>query len=357
MTAAGLEDVLHDAAQRYLDFLQARDRGGALSLAGELARDGVPVQRILVDVVAAAQREVGRRWQAGSWSVTQEHAATAISESVVAAVCGRNDDAGATRGSVAVACAENEWHALPARLVGEILRLSGWSVTFLGASLSSGRLAQFLHDTGPHAVALSCSLSSALPHARRLIEASRESGVPVLVGGSGFGSDPSRAAMLGANAWARTPAEAVALLEHWTPYSSPPPPLDSPWLDEYGVVHLHRHALARDVVARLEHEPLLQGPGRAGVAAEDVDALLDHLAAALFVADPTVFTDYVQWMLAVAGTRGAPTDTVVLSLDALQKTLSTGVRADPVALPAAAGLVASAREGGSPPHVASVPLR
>ena len=47
---------------------------------------GVPAERVLLDLVAPAQAEVGERWARNEWSVAQEHAATHISERVVAAV-------------------------------------------------------------------------------------------------------------------------------------------------------------------------------------------------------------------------------------------------------------------------------
>src|SRR3712207_7094162 len=39
------------------------------------------------------------------------------------------------RGHVVVACLDGEWHALAARIVAEVLRVHGWRVTFLGASV------------------------------------------------------------------------------------------------------------------------------------------------------------------------------------------------------------------------------
>ncbi|WP_223201331.1 B12-binding domain-containing protein [Micromonospora sp. M42] len=55
----------------YLDHLDRADRAGAIALAQELLADGVPVADILVDLVAVAQQEIGRRWLTGSWSVAR----------------------------------------------------------------------------------------------------------------------------------------------------------------------------------------------------------------------------------------------------------------------------------------------
>ncbi|MFF0656959.1 B12-binding domain-containing protein [Micromonospora tulbaghiae] len=188
-----------EALAAYLDHLDAADRAGAVALARGVLADGFSVADVLVDLVAVAQREVGRRWLTGSWSVAQEHAATHVSEQVV-------DALGATigpprRGHAVMACVEGEWHALAARIVTEVVRAAGWRVTFLGASVPARHLVSYLHQTGPDAVLLSCVQPNRLVRAARMVEASRAAGVPVLAGGPGFGPDGRWAAAIGAAGW------------------------------------------------------------------------------------------------------------------------------------------------------------
>ena len=52
------------------------------------------------------------------------------------------------RGRIVIACAEHEWHALPAMLVSAALRSRGWHVTLLGASTPTARLNRYLQDLG-----------------------------------------------------------------------------------------------------------------------------------------------------------------------------------------------------------------
>ena len=72
-----------------------------------------------------------------------------------------------TRGRVVVACMDGEWHALPARLVAEVLRFDGWDVTFLGASVPAAAPGLLPAPHDPRAVALACALPMRLPHALR----------------------------------------------------------------------------------------------------------------------------------------------------------------------------------------------
>jgi MerR family transcriptional regulator, light-induced transcriptional regulator len=296
---------------QYLDALATADPAAALAVAEKaLADAGGPdspgaVVDVLVDVVCGAQHEVGTRWLAGRWNVAQEHAATAVSERVVSALGDRLPTG--RRGHVVVACADGEWHALPARVVDTALRAAGWRTTYLGASLPPVQLAQYLHDTGPDALALSCSLAGSLLGARRTIEASREAGVPVLLGGAALDREGVRAARLGADAYAhdaRSAADVVATLPRTATAAAP---LEHPGADEAAEIGLRRTVLATAVRDRVD---LAIGPG--AVHQEWLEALdglvpqvVDAVAAALLVADPTVLDEARDWAGMVLLHRGA----------------------------------------------------
>src|SRR4029079_11324317 len=98
-----------------------------------LLDNGTPPIRVLTDVIAVAQRAVGGRWQRGEWSVAEEHAATATSVSATKIVRAHVDRSPVTRGRVIVACAQREWHELPAMIIECALRAEGWDTTLLGA--------------------------------------------------------------------------------------------------------------------------------------------------------------------------------------------------------------------------------
>ena len=76
MSSAPFDTV--DAITRFDDALSRGDETAAVSLVGHMMEDGADLVTVLSDVIGAAQREVGRRWQRGLWSVAQEHVATAV---------------------------------------------------------------------------------------------------------------------------------------------------------------------------------------------------------------------------------------------------------------------------------------
>ncbi|MFI5486263.1 B12-binding domain-containing protein [Micromonospora echinaurantiaca] len=308
MTAATTEADPAAAFPAYLHCLQEADEYAAVDVARGLLDAGVPAERVLLDLVAPAQAEVGERWARNEWSVAQEHAATHISERVVAAIAAYADPR-PTRGRVVVACMDGEWHALPPRLVAEVLRLRGWQVTFLGASVPAAHLVSYLHRHDAHAVALACALPMRLPHAHRMIEACRRSDVPIVVGGRGFGADGRWARRLGV-AWAPdAPSAADLVADERSLRRTPPAQLSHLADDEYAGLVRRRGELIDGALADLrERMPASRAytPAQLDSTVSDLGYILDFLAAALYVDDATLFTDFVVWMADILTSRGVP---------------------------------------------------
>lgn len=201
-----------------------RDEHRAADIVLTALEDGVDAETILLDLIAPVQVKVGAQWAANRLSVAQEHAATAITERVIAALA--HHPAVRTPpalGRVTVACVDQEWHVLPARLLAEVLTLRGWQVDFLGAQVPTHHLITHLHHHGADAVALSSSLPTRLPTAHAAITACQAIGIPVLTGGAAFGPDGRYARLLGANAWAPDARAAARQLADGIPRPASPP--------------------------------------------------------------------------------------------------------------------------------------
>ncbi|MFB9236489.1 B12-binding domain-containing protein [Plantactinospora siamensis] len=308
--------ALAAAYPELIQCLADADEYAATDVALGLLAAGVPAESVLLELIAPAQAQVGRWWQANEWSVAQEHAATHISERVVAAVSSYASPR-PNRGRVVVACMDGEWHALPARLVAEVLRLRGWNVTFLGASVPAAHLVSYLHRNDAQAVALGCAVPMRLPQAHAMIEACRRADVPILVGGRGFGADGRWAERLGVT-WAPdavTAAELVGneeLLDR--PPSGPPPQLAD---DEYaGLVRRRGELIDSALGALRQASPAVRDytPDQLDRTIEDLGYIVDFLAAAVYVDDPTLFEEFLDWLLEVLGSRGVPAAPVQATL-------------------------------------------
>ncbi|SCE78064.1 Methanogenic corrinoid protein MtbC1 [Micromonospora matsumotoense] len=314
MTAATAPVDPSHAFADFLACLEEADEYGAIEVATGLLDAGVPAERVLLDLVVPAQIEVGERWARNEWSVAQEHAATHISERVVAAIAGYADPR-PTRGRIVVACMDGEWHALPPRLVAEVLRLRGWQVTFLGASVPAAHLVSYLHRHDAYAVALACALPMRLPYAHRMIEACRRSDVPVVVGGRGFGVDGRWARRLGV-AWAAdAPGAADLVADERALRRVPPADLSHLADHEYAGLVKRRSELIDSAVAELRARvPSVEDYTSAqwDATVGDLGYIVDSLAAAVYVDDPVLFTDFVAWLVTILASRGVP-DTAVAS--------------------------------------------
>lgn len=331
--------------QPYFVFLEQRDPAGATRHALDLIDGGADPVDVLLDVVARAQEQVGRRWAEGAWTVAHEHAATAISESVAVAVGARIPVPAAPLGHVILACAEREWHGLPARLVGYALQAAGWRTTFLGASTSARQFARFLDDVDADAVAISCSVAASLPAARRLIDAAREAGLPVLVGGGAFGSDDTRARALGASGWAGNARDAATVLAGLLDPALPTGPGSRPGrLDpalpagpetQSGLAGRHaggdEHAEMVVRFAEFRADARRRWLDALGRPVDDDDAYtltddaLDHalhaLSAALLTDDPRLLREASDWLTALFAARGEPVGAIPSLWRAVHRTV------------------------------------
>lgn len=318
------------SAERYLELIGEADEYAAVDLVLGLIGEGVAAEDVLLKVIAPGQRRVGELWASNAWSVAREHGATAVSERAVAAIGGQVRPA-ITRGRVAVACADGEYHALPTRIMAEVLRLRGWHVDFLGASVPGPHLVTHLHQTGPEVVALGCMLPTRLPRAHATVVACQAAGIPVLAGGAGFGADGRFARLLGADAWAPSADAAADLLAAGLPsFPGSHGARGDLGGEEYAYLSRHR----ADVLARVmdllkeSYGPMADYSARQlEHTAEDLGYIADFLVAALYVHDTPLFTDFVTWTCQVLVARKVPAESVLLGLRLFHDVLADCPRA------------------------------
>ncbi|MEV0011567.1 B12-binding domain-containing protein [Streptomyces sp. NPDC051840] len=316
----GLQDRLWEA-------VTGRDEHAAARLVLDAVDEGTDPEAVLLDVIAPVQARVGTEWAANRLSVAQEHAASAIAERVIAALAHHPRARDTPRlGRVTVACVDQEWHALPARLLAEVLTLRGWQVDFLGAQVPTPHLIGHLHSFGADAVALSSSIPTRLPTAHAAITACQAVGVPVLVGGAAFGPDGRYARLLGADAWAPDARAAAVRLADGIP--APVPAAGRQQIDdlphlgdqEYTLVVRGRPGLVREVMAQLED----RFPAAASYTeqqrehtAQDIAHIVEYLGVALYTDDDDLFTGFMGWTAAILEARRVPAASLMPVLDVL----------------------------------------
>ncbi len=177
----------HPLLAPYLDAQLAGDRRAALQLIVERGVDvGESVPALQLDVVQAAQREIGRMWQDNEITVAQEHVATSISQLVLSHLYTRLPRPPANGRTALVTCVEGEHHDVGARMGADFLEMAGFDVRFLGADVPTRSLLEMIDTVRPDVLGLSVAMSFNIPSLERTVAAVRSAHgreLPILVGG------------------------------------------------------------------------------------------------------------------------------------------------------------------------------
>jgi len=308
-----------DAVERYLEQAVRGDGRAGVRLALDFIDNGVPTGDVVVNLLGQAQREVGERWLANRWTVTEEHLVSGVTQKALDAIAHTIEPPAAAR-LIAVACAEGDWHSLPAQMFAEMLRARGFDVAFLGASAPADHVAAFLARRRPDALAVSCNLALFFGGVTRLADAAHRHGIPVLAGGQALGREPGRAARLGADAWAAGIDGAVTVLRGWQ--RRPPPVSAEPTPFETAAARLDSAApeIAGEALRalRADYPPVASFSGKQlARTTEQLAAITRFTAAARLVDDQTVLTEMISWLRTFLTSRGVPAAGLRAGLSAL----------------------------------------
>jgi diguanylate cyclase (GGDEF)-like protein len=314
------DDPLPNFVDPYIDAAVSGQRRSAIRTTLDMFNRGVTHDRVIDDLLAAAQREVGERWHRNQLTVADEHIATGVSTAALDALVSETRPIPGD-GHTVVVCAEGDWHSLAAQMFAEALHGHGVGVTVLGPSTPAPSVAELLTRRNADSLAISCSVPIFFPGVTRLIDIAHHQGIPVIVGGRAFGTDATRAERLGADAWAATAADAAKILKQWR--LSPPPVERRPTDLDSTAMHMMEQAAeiadasSAGLVARFPSMADYDGEQLARTR-EDLTFNVQFLAAAMLVADDTLFTDYLEWLQTLLASRGVPRTALPAGLEALR---------------------------------------
>ena len=214
-SASWLPDDLAPLRDAYLEAVLAPDARRARALIDDAAADGVPAERLYLEVLQPALHEVGSLWEQARIAVANEHLATQITQAVLAQLAGRLRAGTTGRGRNAiVSCSPGELHVLGGQMVADFLEADGWEVLPLGADTPAEELAGLARREGAELVALSTALPVHLLAAGTACAALRRLDEPpfIVAGGQAFGGDEVRALAVGADAYAGDPGTLLRLV-------------------------------------------------------------------------------------------------------------------------------------------------
>ena len=337
-------DITGDEARAlevYLSVLDPPDIRAARLGATAALDSGMTPAHLINTVLRPAQEEVGRRWQNNEWTVAQEHAATAITDAVLALISLRTPSGEWPRAKIVSGCVEGEWHTLPLRMLDATLVTIGHHVTFLGPSLPGTQFARSLDDIKPTAALLSCTTPINLVGARRTIEVAHRASVPVIIGGRALDAGGVRAAALGADAHAATAAGVASILASWD-IRQPARARAADFCPEGAEIEIPQPGLVADCLEELlQRQPRLREMTAAQLdrTRGDIVDILQCCSAALVTLDHTVLDDFTMWLRDMRAVRGVPSGTIRMSYQCIAAVLGGGFPKTCTMLAAAATLI------------------
>jgi methanogenic corrinoid protein MtbC1 len=291
--------------EEYTDAALRGDRSSAIALAADFAGRDRSCLRVVDQLLAPSQREVGRRWMHELCTVGDEHAATFVTDSVLSWLA-VGIEARPSRGTLVMVCAENEWHALPARMATELLIAGGWRVVHLGPATPAGHLRSFLDEVEADVVGVSATTTANLTGAARSVRTARRLGYPVLCGGAAFDVAGRRARAIGAHGQP-TDLGALRVLDDVTWGETSGPDFDGDWAR----LDVERVRVVRDAVSWLGAGDFADHV-RSAAWLEKVTAELDGIvgvtASALLCEDPGIVAEHRTWLRARLTALGTPVE-------------------------------------------------
>ncbi len=320
-------DTVSDSVAKFLQLAIDGDGSACTRLTIDLLDDGVP-SAVVIGLLAAVQREVGERWLRGNLTVADEHLVSISTQKALDALANTAEPP-VPVGLIVVACAEGDWHSLPAQMFAELLRSRGFNALFLGASVPADHVAALLSRRRADALAVNCNLPLFYSGITRLADAAHHLGIPVIAGGRALGRDPSRALRLGADAWAPDLDQADTILRGWQ-RNRPRVARDETHLDA-AAAELDADAdriadQAFGILVNSHPAMTCYDARQLARAKEDLAFIARFATAALVVDDASVFSAFVEWLQTVLAHRAVPPAALHAGITALAPILS---RQDP----------------------------
>lgn len=192
MATAGAEDAattnvnFQELAEKLAHFGVMGDETGCTHIVDFVLRTHQPLLDIYEDLIGRAMMLVGRKYDRRSIDEAQEHAASAITERLLARISAAYPPARCDGPTVVLGCAANNWHTIGLRMIADLLRSNGWRVIYLGANVPTEAFMRSVKQHAPHIVLVSSS-SESVTEARSLIRALHRDHPEVLLGVGGSG--------------------------------------------------------------------------------------------------------------------------------------------------------------------------
>jgi len=201
-------------ALRYLQTILEGNISEAVAEVVNAVRDGLDVRSAYIDVLLAAQREIGRLWHLSEVTVAEEHMVTFTTQRIMNILVHAAEPAPSNGKTAILAAVATNTHDIGLRAVADLYQIAGWRSIFLGADVPMEDLPGMISYFQADLLLLGATLSTHLPRVQQTIAAARASSertVKIIVGGAAFDEATDVWKKVGADGYAARPDEAVSL--------------------------------------------------------------------------------------------------------------------------------------------------
>jgi len=202
--------------EQFLSALNTQNRDGALALIDSALQAGFPPKLIILRVISAALDTIGERQAHQEITLSEVFLMARISDAALERLLQRMREKPETRGTVIVASATGDYHSLGRKILCSFLRVGGFRVVDLGASVASATIVDRAVSENAAVICVSALLlhtAQNITEVRELIDTRNlKDQIKLVVGGAVFNMDPQLFHSVGADATARNAPAAVAVV-------------------------------------------------------------------------------------------------------------------------------------------------
>jgi len=175
----------------YSDYLMALLAGSkpvCAEIVSTLLDAETPIKRIYLDLFQRSLYEIGTMWERNAISVSTEHLASSITESLLNLIYPKLFMSERRGRKAVIACCAAEHHQIGAKIVADFFEIHGWDSYFLGADTPADALVKMIDLKKPDLVGLSIAIYFNVPSLKTMIEEVKTTfeELPILVGGQAF---------------------------------------------------------------------------------------------------------------------------------------------------------------------------
>ena len=167
----------------------------------KLADDGMPLNKIYIDIFQNSQYEIGRLWEENKVSVAQEHYCTATTQMIMSMLYPRLFSTERIHKNVVATCVGSELHEIGIRMVADFFEMNGWNSYYIGANTPTNAILESIEMNKADILALSVTLTPHINRAKEIILEVKKvhPNVKVMVGGYPFIQDSELWKKIGAD--------------------------------------------------------------------------------------------------------------------------------------------------------------